>query len=264
MSIDTTTLITNDGCKIHYRYYSKLNKPTVILSNSLGTTMAMWEPQLAILKEHFSVLLYDMRGHGLSTVMPGGYSLDRLGSDVVELLDHLELEKVYFCGLSIGGMLGQWLSVVHPQRLHSLVLANTSAYAGPADFWRERLNGIEDEGLQSTWPMVRQRWVSDSFSERNPNRVAMLKKMFEQMNQQGYVSTCAAVRDMDLTNVARLNTLPTLIIAGQHDIASPLSKSEYLLSQYKNAELIILDAGHLSNIEQEEKFTQAIVEFFNS
>ena len=255
---------TNDGCKIHYRYYPKPNKPTLVLSNSLGTTVAMWEPQLAKLKESFSVLLYDMRGHGLSSVMPGGYSLDRLGSDVVELLDHLELEQVHFCGLSIGGMLGQWLSVVHPQRLHSLVLANTSAYAGPADFWRERLSGIERDGLQSTWPVVRQRWVSDTFAEQSPDSVVMLKKMFEQMDQQGYISTCAAVRDMDLRNVVTLNKLPTLIIAGRYDIASPLSKSEYLLSQCQQAKLIVLEAGHLSNIEQAEKFNQAIIEFFNS
>lgn len=257
------TLTTNDDCEIHYRYYPKSNKPIIVLSNSLGTTMEMWEPQLNEFKKSFSVLLYDMRGHGLSTVMPGGYSLDRLGADIIELLDHLELEKVHFCGLSIGGMLGQWLSVVHPDRLQSLVLANTSAYAGPADFWSERLKGIENNGLQSTWPMVRQRWVSGTFSMQSPESVVMLKQMFEQMDQQGYLSTCAAVRDMDLRNVAKLNMSPTLIIAGQHDIASPQSKSEYLLSQYDNARLITLGAGHLSNIEQAEKFTQAVVTFVN-
>jgi len=260
----TTRLITNDGCEIHYRYYPKKSKPTVVLSNSLGTTMEMWQAQLAKLQESFSVLIYDMRGHGLSSVMPGGYSLDRLGSDVVELLDHLELEQVHFCGLSIGGMLGQWLSVVHPQRLYSLVLANTSAYAGPADFWRERLIGIERDGLQSTWPVVRQRWVSDVFAEQFPKTVSVLHKMFQTMDQQGYVSTCAAVRDMDLRNVAKLNTLPTLIVAGRHDVASPLSKSEFLLSQYENARLIILEAGHLSNIEQAEQFNEELVAFLSS
>ena len=259
-----STLITNDGCNIGYRYYPKPNKPVIVLSNSLGTMMDMWQPQFDAFTERYGVLLYDMRGHGLSSVMPGGYSLDRLGCDIIELLDELELKKVHFCGLSIGGMLGQWLSVVHPQRILSLVLANTSAYAGPADFWRERLLGIERDGLSNTWPAVRQRWVSDSFSERSPEQIVMLRDMFAKMDQQGYISTCAAVRDMDLRNVAKLNTLPTLIIAGRHDVASPLSKSEYLFSQYENASLEILDAGHLSNIEQAKQFTQAVVTFLDS
>ena len=254
-------ITTNDGCRIHYEYEASQNKPTLVLANSLGTTMAMWQPQVEALSKHFNVLRYDMRGHGLSSVTPGDYSIDQLGHDLMSLLDHLSLEKVYFCGLSIGGMIGQWLSVNHRERVEALILANTSAYAGPASFWDERLLGIERDGLASTWSVVRKRWVSDSFAEQSPENIVFLEQMFAQMDQQGYISTCAAVRDMDLRDVAKLNTLPTLIIAGKNDVASPLEKSEYLLSQFHNATLEVLDAGHLSNIEQADLFTLAICDF---
>ena len=254
-------LITNDNCQLHYRYAVNESKPTLIFANSLGTTMKMWEPQVEYLKQHFSVLNYDMRGHGGSSVMPGAYSIDRLGCDLIELLNHLKLESVFFCGLSIGGMIGQWLATVHPERVTKLVLANTSAHAGPATLWDERLALIAKDGLQSTWPMVRERWVSDEFAEGSPEAVEMLRLMFKGMDEQGYIASCAAVRDMDMRNVAQLNYLPTLLIAGANDIASPLSKSEYLLSQYGNASMTALDAGHLSNIEQSELFNEVVLTF---
>lgn len=174
-------------------------------------------------------------GLGGSSVMSGGCLIDRLGCDLIQLLDHLKLDTVFFCGLSIGGMIGQWLATVHPERVAKMVLANTLAHAGPAKLWDDRLVLIAKDGLQSTWPMVRSRWVSDDFAKRSPDSVEMLRLMFEVMNEQGYIASCAAVRDMDMQNVAKLNQLPTLLIAGSNDIASPVSKSEYLLSQYINA-----------------------------
>ena len=257
----TSFITTNDGCKIAYDYQHKPNKKTIVLANSLGTTMQMWQPQLEALGEHYSVLCYDMRGHGESSVMPGAYSLDRLGCDLIALLDSLELSSVYFCGLSIGGMIAQWLAVRHPERVEALVLANTSAYAGPVKNWDDRLKTIESDGLQSTWPMVRQRWVSDEFASLNPDIVNQLKGIFDTNNQQGYTATCQAVRDMDMRNLAKLNQLPSLIIAGEFDIASPLESSEFLLRQLSNAQLEVLQAGHLSNIEQPIRFNQAVLDF---
>ena len=254
-------LTSNDGCRLYYEYQQDPLKPTLVLSNSLGTTMAMWEQQVAYFKQFYSVLCYDMRGHGESSVMPGTYSIDRLGCDLISLLDDLKLDSVFFCGLSIGGMIGQWLSVVHPKRVSKLILANTSAHAGPTELWDERLEQIANNGLQSTWPMVRERWVSNNFTVKSPKAVSMLKTMFEGMDEHGYNATCAAVRDMDMRNIAKLNSLPTLIIAGKNDIASPPSKSEYLFNQYSDAELVVLDASHLSNIEQPELFNDAVVEF---
>ena len=260
----TSYITTNDDCQIAYQYHVNSNKPTLVLSNSLGTTVEMWQPQLDELKQHFSLLTYDMRGHGQSSVMPGGYSIDRLGCDLIELLDHLKLSQVFFCGLSIGGMIGQWLAVVKPERINALVLANTSAHAGPASLWNQRLATIAKDGLQSTWPMVRERWVSHDFAEKFPDDVQRLQRMFETMDQQGYIGACTAVRDMDMRNIAKLNTLPTLVIAGSKDTASPLDRSAFLIEQYQTSELLVLQAGHLSNIEQANEFTQAVIDFFDN
>ena len=257
----TQKAVMNDGCNINYRYSVNEGKPTLVLSNSLGTTMDMWQPQLNEFKKHFSVLTYDTRGHGGSDVTTGAYSMDRLGGDIIGLLDHLKLDKVFFCGLSIGGMMAQWLSVFHPQRIHALVMANTSAMIGPSSMWQDRLEHVQQQGLASIWPNVLARWVSDDFAEKEADKVATMKTMFESIDAVGYSGCCAAIRDMDMRNLAHLNNLPTLLIAGTQDLATPVSDSEYLLSQHKEAQLIELDAGHLSNIEQAELFTQAVIDF---
>ncbi len=263
MSLNSLAIkfMENDGCNIHYSHHVNAGKPTLVLSNSLGTTMAMWEPQLEVLKNHFSVVCYDSRGHGCSDVFPGSYSLDRLGCDVVELLDFLDLDKVHFCGLSIGGMVGQWLAARFPGRINSLVLANTSACIEPSSMWQDRINHVQKEGLLSIWANVLARWLSADFIKNNAEEVGSMKAMFSSIDSDGYCGCCAAIRDMDLRQVANLNKLPTLIIAGAQDLATPIEHSEYLLSQYSDGKLITLDAGHLSNIEQTEGFNQAILDF---
>ncbi|MBL4673981.1 MAG: 3-oxoadipate enol-lactonase, partial [Arenicella sp.] len=245
----------------HYSHHINAGKPTLVLSNSLGTTMDMWHPQLTEFKKNFSVLSYDSRGHGGSDVTPGGYSMDRLGCDVIELLDHLKLDKVLFCGLSIGGMTAQWLAAFYPQRIHALVMANTAAQIAPASLWQDRIDHVQEQGLISIWPGILARWVSDDFSAKSPENVALLKAMFESISAAGYSGCCAAIRDMDMRNLAQLNDLPTLLIAGTKDLATPASESEFLLSHYRDATLVKLDAGHLSNIEQAQDFNQNVLKF---
>lgn len=251
----------NDGCKIHYSHHINADKPTLVLSNSLGTTMLMWEPQLAELKKHFSILRYDARGHGQSDSFPGAYCMDRLGCDLIELMDFLQLEKVHYCGLSIGGMIGQWLAVRHPERIDSLVLANTSAYIGPSSLWQDRINHVKKSGLPDIWDNILARWFTSDFISAEPDTVAQMKNMFMSIDAQGYIACCAAIRDMDMRNYACLNKLRTLIIAGTQDLATPIEQSEYLLEQYDNAQLVELNAGHLSNIEQPDQFGEALLTF---
>lgn len=251
----------NDGANIHYRYDHKEGKPTLLLSNSLGTTMDMWSPQLAEFSQHFSVLRYDTRGHGGSDTTAGAYSMDRLGNDILGLLDHLQLDSVYFCGLSIGGMMGQWLAAFHPQRINALVLANTAPVIAPASLWQERIQQVQQHSLDSIWSNILSRWVTDEFVKQHPEQVSDMHRMFLQNNPQGYTACCAAIRDMDMRKLAPLNRLPTLLIAGQQDLATPPAQSEYLLSQYPHGRLIELNAGHLSNIEQAQKFTEAVLDF---
>ncbi|MDB4512116.1 3-oxoadipate enol-lactonase [Arenicella sp.] len=252
-----------DGCKLAYSHYLNGNKSTLVLSNSLGTTQQLWRGQIAAFAEHFNLITYDKRGHGQSDITPGDYSLDRLGNDVIELLDILGLDKVHFCGISIGGMTGQWLATFHPSRIDRLVIANSAPIIPTPSIWQERINQVQEHGLESIWSAVVSRWVSDNFAERSPADVEFMRSMFLQNDAQGYAACCAAIRDMDLRNVAQLNYLKTLIIGGTQDLATPIEQSEYLLDQYHDAKLLALDAGHLSNIEQADLFTSAVLDFLH-
>lgn len=251
----------SDGCKISYSHYLNGDKPTLLLSNSLGTTTQMWDGQLDAFCEYFNVVTYDKRGHGNSDVFPGAYSLDRLGNDVIELLDLLGLQKVHFCGVSIGGMTAQWLATFAPERIDRLVVANSAAVIKPSSMWQDRISHVQTQGLASIWSGVLQRWVSESFADKNLAAVERMRTMFESIDSHGYASCCAAIRDMDMRNVASINPLKTLIIAGTQDLATPVSESEFLLSQYRDATLVELDAGHLSNIEQAQSFNQHVLTF---
>ncbi|MBJ2139077.1 alpha/beta fold hydrolase, partial [Paraglaciecola chathamensis] len=135
-------LATSDGASLAYRLDGAAEKPLLALSNSIGTTLHMWDAQLPALTRHFRVLRYDARGHGASSVPPGPYTLARLGEDVLELLDALEVRRAHFLGLSLGGIVGQWLALHAPQRIERLVLANTSAWLGPAAQWDERIAAV--------------------------------------------------------------------------------------------------------------------------
>src|SRR5690606_4746144 len=154
---------TDDDCRIAYRFDGPEDGPVLLLSNSLGTTMAMWAPQMAAFTARFRVLRYDRRGPGQSDSPAGGYSMDRLARDAVQLLDALNLETVDFCGLSKGGMIGQWLGVRAPERIRKLILANTSAYMGPPSGWQSRIEGVLANGMAPLAEASIARWFTPDF-----------------------------------------------------------------------------------------------------
>lgn len=256
------SFVTADGCSISYNHFARAGKPTVVFSSSLGTTSAMWAAQIEALCEDYSVVSYDMRGHGQSEVPNGSYSIDRLGMDVIDLIDHLNLEQVFFCGLSIGGMIGQWLGARYPKRLEKLVLANTSAYIGPPENWQGRIETVRTLGLESIWPAVVERWFSSDFIKAEGERVNQLRASFISNDPNGYIGCCAAIRDADLRVLKPSVDLSTLIIAGSQDLATPPEQSYVLAKNGSLSSVVELDAGHLSNIECAQEFNQLLVEFF--
>jgi 3-oxoadipate enol-lactonase len=223
--------------------------------------MAMWNAQVAVLAGHFHILRYDSRGHGRSDAPPGSYSLDRLGRDVIELIDALQLPRVRFCGLSKGGMVGQWLGVHAPERIERLILCNTSSYMGPPSSWDARIDVVRSQGMVAIAQAVATRWFTAAFQSMAPSQVERIKNMLLETNPQGYTGCCAAIRDMDMRRLASLISLPALIVAGSDDPATPLEHSMRLASAIAGADLKILHAAHLSNVEQAEAFTQALLEF---
>ncbi len=248
-----------DGCHIHYQFDGPEGAPIVMLSHSLGANMAMWDRQMQALTGRYRVLRYDLRGHGGSGVSVGAYSLDRLGRDVIELVDKLDIEHVHFCGLSLGGMIGQWLGVRAPDRVASLTLANTSAYMGPPSGWDDRIVAVRASGMAAMRDAILARWFTPDF-----NDTAIIGAMIETTDPQGYAGCCAAIRDMDLRRLGSLIKTPTLIIGGLRDPATPPDHAKALHAEIKGSNLVLLDGAHLSNIECASGFNAALLNFLTS
>ncbi|MFY8092276.1 MAG: 3-oxoadipate enol-lactonase [Niveispirillum sp.] len=250
-----------DGCRLHWRLDGPEGAPVLLLSNSLGTNMDMWAPQMPALIRHFRVLRYDSRGHGMSDVPAGPYSIDLLGRDAVGLLDVLGIDKVRFAGLSKGGMVGQWLGANAPERLSHLVLCNTAAEMAPADPWNARIALVKAQGMAAIVNGVVERWFTEPFRLAHPDAIAPITAMLQATPVEGYTACCAAVRDMDQRASLPHIPVPTLVIGGRQDPATPIAKSHELARLIPGARLVELDAAHLSNVEQAEAFTAALLSF---
>ena len=254
-------MIDADGCLLNVSVEGRDGGPTVMLSNSLGTTMQMWEPQMRALTQLFRVIRYDRRGHGKSSVPPGPYSIERFGRDVIAILDDLNIDKVHWCGLSMGGMVGQWLGAHAPERLGKIVLANTACYYPDPTNWLNRIKAIRDGGMAAVADTVIAAWLTADFREREPQIAARLKSMLSATPVEGYLACCEALSTLDQRALLPTITNPTLVIAGRHDMATPVAAGELIRSQIPGASLTILDAAHISNIEQPHAFTDAVVGF---
>lgn len=247
--------------KLHYQLDGDANLPVLVLSNSLGTNFEMWQPQMAALTQHFRVLRYDTRGHGRSSVTEGPYSIAQLGGDVIALLDHLGLRRVHFCGLSMGGITGMWLALHHASRLDKLVLCNTAAYIGPPENWTNRAAAVERDGVGSIAAAVVDKWLTPDFSAQQPELVQRLRAMLGNTDARGYAANCLAVRDSDLRGEIGRITTPTLVIAGSGDIPTPPADGRFLAETIPGAQYVELYAAHLSNLQQVDGFSQAVVKF---
>jgi 3-oxoadipate enol-lactonase len=254
-------LIEVDGCALNVEVEGRPDAPPLMLSNSLGTDLSMWEPQAKPFVERFRLIRYDRRGHGKSAVPNGPYSMERLGRDVLGILDRLGIAQVDWCGLSMGGMVGQWLGANAPHRVRRLVLANTLCYFPAKDAWNERIALVRRGGLAAIADATMARWYTKAFIAREPATIARTKAMVLATPPAGYIANSEAVRDMDHRDLLPKITAPTLVIAGQHDVATPLEGAEFIRDRIPGAKLTTLDAGHLSNIEQAHGFTRAVLAF---
>jgi 3-oxoadipate enol-lactonase len=246
--------------RTHYAF-SGDKGPVVVFSNSLGTDFSMWDPQMAELQKHFRVLRYDTRGHGNSSVTPGNYSIEQLGRDVLGLLDSLSLDRVHFCGLSMGGMIGMWLGIHAPARIQHLVLCNTGARIGTKEIWNARIATVQKDGMKPVAASVVERWFTPEFRASCPEAVAKAQRMLENTPPAGYAACCAAVRDMDQrAEIGRIKA-PTLVVYGAHDPVISLPEAQFLGDRIPGAEKVELASAHLSNVEQAGAFTEAVSKF---
>ncbi|MGZ4462885.1 MAG: 3-oxoadipate enol-lactonase [Gaiellaceae bacterium] len=234
--------------------------PLLVLPGSLGTTVAIWEPQLDALAG-FRLLLCDLRGHGTSEVPPGPYSVRQLGQDLLDLLDELRLDRVSLCGLSLGGAVGIWLAAERPERIERLVLACTSARFASDDRYRRRAATVRESGIASIAESVIERWFTPAFRARRPDVVAAYRERLLATPVEGYAASCEAIADWDFHERLGEIRTPTLVLAAEGDEATPPEHAELLASGIPGARLQLLpQAAHQANAEQPERFARLVSE----
>jgi 3-oxoadipate enol-lactonase / 4-carboxymuconolactone decarboxylase len=253
---------TIHNARMFYRLQGNAGRPVLILSHSISTDHAMWDLQVADLLPYFQILRYDTRGHGASDSTAGEYSIEMLGNDILALADTLKISQFAFCGLSLGGAIGQWVAAHAPERVTRLVLANTSPQFVPRTNWETRIAAVVKGGMSAVVDVAMQRFFSsDTLAKQNPH-VASIRSVFLGTDPVGYLGCCAALRDMNHGDLLRQIKAPTLVISGERDVATPWSgHGERLAQEIPGAKALHLAAAHLSNLERPRSFTTALLEF---
>lgn len=251
------------GSERHYaRFDGRDDRPVLVFSHSLGLDHAMWDAQAADLLPFFRVLRYDIRGHGASTASPGDYTIAQLGADVLAIADAYGVHEFAFCGLSLGGMIGQWLAVHAPDRTTALVLANTTARVADPSAMEARRRAVLDGGMQAIEDMVMSRFFSPGTIASNAPAIASARRTLLATNPTGYAGCCAAIRDMDQRPLLEQIAAPTLVISGDADVGMPWDgHGAVLASSIPGARAIRLPAAHISNLEKPRSFTRALLDF---
>jgi 3-oxoadipate enol-lactonase / 4-carboxymuconolactone decarboxylase len=245
--------------RLHHQLDGLEGAPVVMFSNSLGTTLEMWDDQAAALADRYRVLRFDTRGHGRSPVPPGPYTVDQLAGDALELLDHLSIERVSFCGLSLGGAIGMTIALRAPERIERLVLASTALEFSPAEQWHERAATVRAEGMDAIAPAGINRWFTPAAP---PDVRAKFDAMLRAANPDGYAACCEAIAALDLRGRVDVVRLPTLTIAATDDPVTPPEKLAAIAAEIPAARSVVIDsARHIVNAEKPEFFTAVLTAF---
>ena len=235
--------------------------PWLVLSSSLGSTLQMWESQVAAFSRSYRVLRYDTRGHGHSSVPARPYTLEQLGKDVLGLLDALGIERAHYCGLSMGGATGMWLAVHAPRRIERLVLCNTTPWLGPPEAMNERIAALRRDGMPALVEAILERWFTPQFRAVHPLAVDDIRQALLTTPVEGYAGCCEALRDMDQRVALARITAPTLVIAGTSDPSPTPAAARQWAATIPGARFLELPAAHLSNIGAADEFNAAVLGF---
>jgi 3-oxoadipate enol-lactonase len=258
---DIQYITTGDGCRIAYRLEGKPDAPVVLFANSIATTMQMWDTNIQNFTDEYHVLRYDLRGHGKSDAPAGPYSIDRMGYDVIEMLDALNIDKVHFVGLSLGGFIAQWLAVRAPERVDRLILVNTAANLGPREQYQNMVIKAQSASDMTFFAgMFMYNWFPQEMLDVD-SRTTLFKQDILAMQPHALASSFAITRDFDMRQVIQCIKQPTLIIAGKHDKVTLSEQSVEIATRIATSELRILSTMHLSNVEQPAKFAYLVLDF---
>jgi 3-oxoadipate enol-lactonase / 4-carboxymuconolactone decarboxylase len=255
-----------DDNNMNYTLQGTPNSPVLIFSNSLGSETMMWDELVPYLLPYFRVLRYSYSGFIIpkneQTDLQSEYTIDNLAQQVIELMDTLKIETAYFCGLSMGGLVGQWLGINHPQRFKKIALSNTGAKIGTTDTWNDRIKTITKNGMESIVDATMERWFTDNFRKTNPTRVAETRAMFLRSDIASYAACCEAIRDADFREQLHNLSVETLVITGDEDPVTNVAQAEFLVGHIPNATLTVLHARHLAASELPKEFAEILIQFF--
>ena len=257
-------MIDVDGDAFHVRVDGPDEAPALVLANSLSSNLTMWDDQIPAFSARLRVVRFDQRGHGLSAAPEGPYSIERLGRDALGIMDRLGIKRAHWCGLSMGGMVGMWLLAHAPERLGRAVLANTAAHMGPPELWNGRIRTARRGGMAALVDPTIERWFTARFIAASPEAIARIRAMILRTPVAGYIGSCAAVRDMDQREAIRAIANPTLVVIGAHDPATTPEAGALIQRAIPGARAVTLDAAHLSNVEQPQAFTKAVLDFLDA
>ncbi|MBN6102028.1 3-oxoadipate enol-lactonase [Xanthomonas sp. CFBP 8703] len=247
--------------RLHYRIDGSEGRPWLTFCNSLGTDLHMWDAQIDALAPYYRVLRYDRRGHGASSVAPGPYRIEALAGDVLALLDALAVERTHFCGLSIGGLTGQWLGVHAGARLHTLTVCATAARIGTEDGWQARIAQVQADGLASLLAGTRERWFTPAFAEMQPATVEAILASFLSTDAQAYAACCEALASADFREVLGEIATPLLALAGHDDPVCPPADLQAIAAQAARGSFAQVHGRHLCNVESPHAFNDALLRF---
>jgi 3-oxoadipate enol-lactonase len=256
--------LETNGARMYYELSGSASAPVVVFSNSLGTNLTMWTPQMEALREWFRILRYDTRGHGQSAVTPGPYKISQLADDVLGLLDGLGIDKVSLCGLSMGGMIGMTLALRVPERIGKVVLCCTAPKLGSAETWNARITAVRKGGMEAVTDAVLERWYTPPFRAAAPQQIQWTKQMLLTTPPNGYLANCEAIRDEDMREAIAGIRIPTLILMGKSDPVIPLADGRFMAERIRGSKYVELPAAHLANIEASDLFTKELATFLES
>ena len=254
--------IEREGGRIHWRAEGPAGGPALLFSNSLGSDLDLWRPQLEAVRDR-RVIRYDTRGHGRSEAT-SSWTIDLLGRDAVAVLDAAGVDRADVVGISLGGLTGMWLGIHAPDRVGKLVLANTGAKIGTPDTWNQRISAVQTEGLGAIADSVLARWFTPGFAASNPDVVAAIRHTLITTSPAGYIACCEALREADLRNEIAAIQSPVLVVTGTHDLSTPPALGEFVRTRIEGARLVELPAAHISNVEQAAGFNRALRDFFSA
>lgn len=257
-------IVTVEDARLHCEHAPRSGAPALLMMNSLGTSLGMWDDQATALGEHFELVRFDVRGHGQSTTgSRTELSIDQLARDALAVLDACGIARAHLCGLSLGGMTAMSIAHQWPDRVLKIVLSNTTPYMPPRETWQTRMSLVTAEGMGAVTEGTLQRWFTPEFHDTEPAQVDRIRQMLLATQPAGYVACCAAIRDMDQREDIKSIRAKTLAIGGAHDPGTPPATAELIATSIPGAQLKLLDAAHLSNIERAEEFTQTVLKFLN-